>query len=116
VLGKVLTLDNLRKRQLIVINRFCMCKLDREDVDHLFLHCEVARLLWYAIFSCFGLYWVMPNRVADLFAYWWMGGSSQSATVWKMVPLCLLWCLWRERNARCFEDLERSLEELKYHH
>ena len=30
-----------------------------------------------------------------------------------MVPHCLLWCLWRERNASCFEDLERSLEELK---
>jgi O-antigen/teichoic acid export membrane protein len=42
-----------------------------------------------------------------------MGGRSWSATVWKMVPLCLLWCLWRERNAKRFEDLERSLEELK---
>jgi hypothetical protein len=113
VLGKVCTLDNLKKRQLIMINRCCMCKSNGETVDHLFLCCEVTRALWYAIFSRFGLYWVMPNRVADLFACWWTGGHSQSATVWKMVPLCLLWCLWRERNARCFEDLERSLEELK---
>jgi hypothetical protein len=28
----------------------------------------------------------------------------------KMVPTCLFWCLWQERNNRCFEDLERSLE------
>ena len=36
-------------------------------------------------FSRFGLNWVMPNRVVDLFACWWMGGRSQSATI----PLCL---------------------------
>ena len=90
-----------------------MCKSDGETVDHLFLHCEVAKALWYAIFSRFGLNWVMPNRVAYLFACWWTGSRSHSATVWKMVFLCLLWCLWRERNERCFEDLERYLEELK---
>jgi hypothetical protein len=54
----------------------------------------------------------MPNRVADLFACWWTGGRSRSAMVWKMLPVWLLWSLWRERNVRCFEDLERSLEEL----
>jgi hypothetical protein len=34
-----------------------------------------------------------------------------SAVVWKMVPTCLL-CLCRERNDRCFENLERSLEDI----
>jgi hypothetical protein len=32
--------------------------------------------------------------------------------VWKMVPCCLLWCLWRERNGRQFEDKERTIEKL----
>jgi hypothetical protein len=84
-----------------------------ESVDHLLLHCEVACALWNAIFSRFGLSWVMPLRVVDLFACWWTGGRSRSAVVWKMVPSCLLWCLWRERNDRNFEDQERTLEELK---
>jgi hypothetical protein len=69
-LGKILTLDNLRKMHVIVIDRCCMCKMNGETVDHL-LHCEVARVLWNAIFSCFTLYWVMPLRVVDLFACWW---------------------------------------------
>jgi hypothetical protein len=30
-----------------------------------------------------------------------------------MMPLCLLWCLCPKRNDRCFEDCERSLEELE---
>jgi hypothetical protein len=53
------------------------------------------------------------NNISHLFASWWTGGCSQSPRVWKMVPLCLLWCLWRLRNARCFEGFEWSLEELK---
>jgi hypothetical protein len=87
-----------------------MYKMNGESVDHLLLHCEVARALWNAIFSRFSLSWVMPLRVVDLFACWWTGGRSQSAAVWKMVPCCLLWCLWRERNDRQFEDKERFIE------
>jgi hypothetical protein len=96
-----------------VVNRCCLCKLNRESVDHLFLHCEDGSALWNAIFSCFGLSWVMPNSVAGLFACWWLGACFRSAIVWKTVPLCLLWSLWRERNDRNFNDQERTLEELK---
>jgi len=31
---------------------------------------------------------------------------------WKMAPICLFWCLWRERNNRSFEDVEKTPEEL----
>ena len=41
------------------------------------------------------------------------GGNSWSAAGWKMAPLCLMWCLWRERNDRNFNNQERTLEELK---
>jgi hypothetical protein len=54
-LEKILTLDNLRKRQVIVIDRCCMCKKNGESEDHLLLHCEVACVLWNAIFSRFSL-------------------------------------------------------------
>jgi hypothetical protein len=32
--------------------------------------------------------------------------------VWKMVPICIFWSISRERNNRCFEDLESSMEEI----
>jgi hypothetical protein len=46
VVGKILTIDNLRKRHVIMVDRCCMCKRNGEFVDHLCLHCEVACVLW----------------------------------------------------------------------
>jgi hypothetical protein len=111
-LGKILTVDNLRKRHLIIVDRCCLCKRDGESVDHILLHCDVASALWNNIFSRFGISWVMPRRVIDLLAGWWKSGRPQSATIWKMVPICIFWCVWKERNRRCFENLEGSLEEV----
>jgi hypothetical protein len=90
-----------------------MCKINGETVDHLLLHCEVARVLWNAIFSRFSLSWAMPLREIDLFACWWTGGRSLNAVVWKMISSYFIWCLWRERNDRNFEDKERTFEELR---
>jgi hypothetical protein len=100
---------------MIVVNRCWLCESDEETVDHLLLHCEVANGLWNVILSKFGLCWVMPYSVKEFFACWWPGGCARSAVVWKMAPLCLMWCIWRERNARCFEDSARSLEDLKHY-
>jgi hypothetical protein len=69
-LGKVLTIDNLRKRQLVLLDWCCMCKEDGESIDHLFLHCNAANELWQLVFSKFGIWWVMPYHVVDLLAYW----------------------------------------------
>jgi hypothetical protein len=29
------------------------------------------------------------------------------------VPLCVTWCIWRERNARTFEDKECSVDGMR---
>jgi hypothetical protein len=79
-LGKILTVHNLMKRHVTVINRCCMCRRHGESMD-LLLHCEAACALWNTIFSRFGLFWIMPLRVVDLFVCWWTGGRSQSAVV-----------------------------------
>jgi hypothetical protein len=87
-------------------------RADGKSVDHLLLHCGVTNALWNVIFSQFGLCWVMLDSVRELFACWWSSGRSRSVVIWKMIPLCLMWCIWRVRNARCFEDLSRSFEEI----
>ncbi|KAG2664931.1 hypothetical protein I3843_16G102500 [Carya illinoinensis] len=106
-------LDNLRKCGIIVVEWCFMGKKNGETVDHLLLHCEVARALCNVIFCRIGLAWVMLLRVVDLRECWnGIHGCSEVGAAWKMTPLCLMWCIWMEKNERCFNDKERSLEQI----
>lgn len=58
----------------------CMCKRDEEMVDHLLMHCTLAREMWDFVFALFGIYWVMPRRVIDLLACW-QGGFGHHQCV-----------------------------------
>jgi hypothetical protein len=82
----------------VVVNKCWLCESDGESVNHLFLHCGATRALRDAFFTRSGLCWVMPSTIKDLYARWWIGGCSRSAVVWKIVSLCIMWCIWRERN------------------
>ena len=114
VLGKVLTIDNLRKRQLLLIDWCCMCKASGESIDHLFLHCPIARDLWSLAFSAFGVWWVMPCHILAILQCWSTGfRSHRSGHLWEFIPHCVMWVIWRERNARSFEDTERTVPGLK---
>jgi hypothetical protein len=42
VLGKILTHDNLRNMNVVVIEWFFICKKSGESIEHLLLHCQVA--------------------------------------------------------------------------
>ena len=69
-LGKILSTGNLRKRGIKVLDQCCMCKRDGESMDHLLLHCPIAYELWTMVFCLFGIEWIMPKRVINMFAAW----------------------------------------------
>jgi len=49
----------------------------------------------------------MPSSVLDSSRGWGsLLGRGTINRIWKQVPLCVLWGLWRERNSRLFEDVE----------
>ena len=99
-LGKILTIDNLCKHGLILVDWCCLCKESGESSDHLLLHCKVARELWDLVFVLFGVQWVTPRTILDLFSNWQgPSGSRMTTMVWRVVPHCVFWCVWRERNA-----------------
>jgi hypothetical protein len=85
-LGKILTMDNLRKKHVIVIDRCCLCKRNRESVDHLLLHCKVHVL--YGMISsvtlgCHGL--CLIKQLICLLA--------SGRVVVLRVLLCGRWCI-----------------------
>lgn len=56
-LGKVLTMDNIKKRNVILVNRCPMCFADVESADHLFLSCRFAHSLWMKVVGWFECAW-----------------------------------------------------------
>ena len=84
-----------------------MCKCNGESIDHLLLHFSIA-------IDLFGVHWVMTRSAVELLACW-QGrfGHHGKGDIWMVVPYCLMWCLWRERNNRSFEDTERTIPDLK---
>jgi hypothetical protein len=99
-----ITLNNLRKRHFIVMEWCCMYKKNRETIDHLLFHCEVARNLWVSIFRLFRIECVMHQRMVELLASWRSQfGSHYNIEVQRMGHLCSMWCIWRKYNARNFE-------------
>jgi hypothetical protein len=63
-----------------------------------------------SLFQLFGVAWVMPQRVGELLVSW--RGQLRYRTaleIWRLAYLCLMWCIWRERNTRSFEYCETEM-------
>ena len=113
-LGKILTADNLRKRNIVIVSWCCMCKIAEESIDHLFHHCPVAKELWDAILNLFGVHWVMPRQAKELLEGWHVGLSKhRQSGIWNAVPHYFMWGIWRDRNLRTFEGNEINIGDLK---
>ena len=56
--------------------------------------------------------WVTSGCVMEMVAGWrnWFG--KHYSEVWNLVPHCVMWSIWRERNSRTFEDLEHSVDQI----
>ena len=90
-LDKILTTDNLFKRRIIVLGWRYMCKRCGEVLDHLLLHCPVAFELWSLVFCLFGLHWVMPHKVIQLFeSRQGKFGQHRNIDFWRLMPHCLM--------------------------
>ena len=89
-----LKLDNLGKRNICIVNRYCMSKNSWESVNHFLLHCSYAQSSWNFDFSLFSVSWVMPKHVVELLACWRRGvGQHWAAVIWEAILLCIMWTI-----------------------
>ncbi|KAJ9678923.1 hypothetical protein PVL29_020968 [Vitis rotundifolia] len=112
--GKVLTLDQLKKRGRSLANRCFLYCMEEESIDHIFIQCSKARVLWELLFALFGVTWVFTSSVRDTLSGW-CGFSlgKKHRKVWKAAPLCIFWAVWKERNMIAFDNEELSIHRLK---
>jgi hypothetical protein len=55
---------------------------------------------------------VLPKKIVDLLFGWYNWFGKHHSEVWNLVPLCLMWTVWQERNRHTFEDTEHSRTKL----
>ena len=59
--GKILTMDQLKKRGFSLANRCLFCGQTEEVLEHLFIHCPKIWNLWTTLFSLSKSGWVVPT-------------------------------------------------------
>ena len=90
----------------------CMCRSSWEIGDHLLIHCTAASALWNSVLRSFGVLQVLLDNIAALLFGWYNCFGKHNSKVWNLVPLCLMWNVWREHNMRTFDDEEHSKTKL----
>lgn len=64
--GKVLTLDQLKRRGWTLANRCFLCLVEEESINHILIHCSKVKVLRELIFALFGVMWVLPLALFDV--------------------------------------------------
>ena len=60
--GKVLTLDQLKRRGIPLVNMCFLCE-EEEIIDHLLIHCSRAKMLWNLFLAIMNYNWVFSLTV-----------------------------------------------------
>ena len=90
VWGKVLTLDNLKRRGMAFTNRCFLCEEGEETINHLQIHSRSAKMLWDLLLSIGGISWVFPSSVLyTLLAWQGVAVGKKRKKIWTAAPMCL---------------------------
>ncbi|WMV56231.1 hypothetical protein MTR67_049616 [Solanum verrucosum] len=110
----VLTHENLNKRGVHLCSRCFLCEEQGETINHLFLHCKWTTQLWQMFTNMREITWVKPGRIKEVLKCWNRDGNAgRKEERWKMVPSCIWWTVWLERNQRCHEGKQSNIQRFK---
>lgn len=63
--------------------------------------------------SWFSFWWVLPRSILDLYKAWWVPLKSiRGKVMWRASFVAVMWIIWKERNARCFENSALAVDAL----
>lgn len=90
-----------------------MCNGAEESSIHLFLHCEVASLVWSKLMLWLDWHFVIPP---NLFVHWecWSRRSWNKNRLrgWWLIWITTIWVLWKVRNDKIFNDINHEVDEI----
>lgn len=93
---------------------YYMCKQRQKALTIFFSTAKQQETCGYRFSVFLGYSGPCPQQVVELVACWrGQFGSHCNIEIWKMIPMYLMWCIQRERNARNIKHCERTVAELK---
>jgi len=101
--GILLTKDNLAKKNWTGSQKCCGCN-SNETIQHLFLDCPYARLVWRIIFFATGL--TPPRSIRHMFNSWLSNQSKKIRRVIWVGVAAVCWAIWRCRNDLIFNKIK----------
>src|SRR4051812_9467764 len=94
--NKVLLIkDNLAKRQWMGCQKCCFCD-SLESIEHLFLYCPFARIIWRMMFFAFDI--TPPTNINNMFDNCLHGVDKQNKSRIRIGVSALCWSIWNTRN------------------
>ncbi|KAG5568097.1 hypothetical protein H5410_064887, partial [Solanum commersonii] len=85
-----------------------------ETVNHLFLHCKWTDQLWQMFIQKRKIKWTKPGSIIEVLQCWNRDGNAgKNEKRWRIVPACIWWTIWKERNQRCFEGKQNNIQKIK---
>jgi hypothetical protein len=91
----LLTKDNLAKRNWDGCTKCCYCD-SMETVEHLFIHCPFAKIIWRMIYFAFNIH--PPANITIMFGNWLNGVDKDNKLRIRIGMAALCWSMWNCRN------------------
>ena len=91
-----------------------LCIKHGESADHLFVYCSLTLGLQHILFQIAKMDLVPLRSISYMMTidYKGFGKFKRCRVLWQTACIALIWVVWRERNARIFEDKVRISEVL----
>lgn len=115
--GRVKTAAFLQRIGVLDGNADILCAFCREEIEivnYVLLHCPMIWRVRFGILSWWDVRWAIPSSVQTLLQ-WWAGAKfkKKEMCIWKIVPLILLWSVWKLRNDIVFNRGQANFVDLE---
>ena len=99
----ILTKDNLARKNWKGSQKYVLCNLN-ESIQHLFLDCHYARMVWRMVYLATGL--TQPRSIRHMFGSWLSNQNNKSRNLIWVGVAALCWAIWRTRNDIIFHRIK----------
>jgi hypothetical protein len=101
---EILTKDNLKKRNWEGDTKCCFCD-HNESVQHLFIECPLAKIIWRIVHMSFGL--APPKNIKNMYGNWLNCIPKQDLVNIRVGVCAMLWAMWNTHNDFIFNKSKK---------